>query len=498
LYTASWGQLRITGDVNGGPSGLNGEYVIAPEPHDWYLQWPWNDTKTDIVDSLERHLIEELDAYVDYNDYDSDGDGYVDFVFFILPRSPVYGLVYEKNNGYAQGMGDDLKRSIETQDESVHRPGENVKVCRRIRLGSTHTYYNPDPDKQIDRCDASNLMCHELGHSFGTGSVGFVNSDAFPDRYNNNRGGNYDKDVGEGKYTVMQLGYNIRHPMLYAPWERAHVGRASGFPGPWIEATVIDTNVQFIRLRDFNTIPRTGHPEDWDSMLYRIPIDSVQDEIGRWLHEYFLVANYQQSGHWMDELGKSWPEQFSQPPVDDAKGVLIYHINELWWYEDGKLISGLMKLADIECAEGYRDTCGQEGAWTHPWPKEEMGWDRFDRYCPGGAYVNWTKEHEGSSTHKNDFFRPGYQWAFTSLTNPSSDGYNLNYKVDFEYPDGTAGCWVEQGYRQNVATHISIEGISYYPNDYCPNPPEEPGDMMLCIRRSRIWSDQQGVADRTS
>lgn len=467
LYEGSWGQLEVTGAVN---PGMNHRYIVAPENLSYYQN-------TTGLDSLIHDIIRAVDSLpdslFDFSDYDvwpPGGDGYVDFVFYIHPHVP---LTDDSGNYYPN----EANFGVNGPD-FVFSTNDSVSVCRCVHLGSTNSYYTfeGNPDNQLLYGSAMHLMAHELGHDLG-----------LPDYYeagrdNQNRVNPYAYSSGQGKYSVMQLGYYTKHAHLYSPWERIHLG--------WIAPDTIDTNSQNIRLVDFNT----GDPGD-DPMVYKIPIAS---------DEYFLVTNHQQKTHWEDDYGYSFRTDIDTATAGhpNAKGVMIWHIKEdhFFGYGTHTMTSELGKWEDLECAEGLLNLYGNTDSLS-PWGTE-AGWDRIDRWCGGDAWMGWDSiVVNASSSHANDFFKPGYRTAFHSLTNPNSDAYNqtedsLWGRFDCTYPSGSYGSlsWnevTELGYRQNKGTHIGIEGIHY-------DTSSSDGTMRLCIRRSRIWTDEELAMDRTT
>ena len=497
IYKSSWGKDTITGSVN---PGMSHEYVLAPHPLSHYLGIPWypdnpGGPDLDRVDSLEKDLIETLDPYVDFNDYDADHDGYVDFIFFILPFDPTSGLVksYSDNTPDSSNYGvtwsyHDLAwgETVNLDDASRWKSG-NVKASRSIRFGSTMSFYYPDSnaDLRINLGAAAGLACHELGHSFGGGTDPEIKDDygnfstALGDRYDFLGGNWFSGSGGIGKYSVMQLGYYTNHPHLYSPFERYLLG--------WLEPQEITVNSQNKSLYDLT--------QYGDDEAYLIPVDSVAVDTGalaHWLREYFILTNYQAYSYWNDDLGRVWSDELGSGPVDSAHGLLIWHINEQFWTENN-VPNELAKYEDLECAEGLHDLSGDTNLFS-PW-KTEAGWDRLDRWVmkntEGGSQY-WASRYNASSCHYTDFFNPNYKTAFHTLMNPSSDGYNMRsgpgYTYTYSGDSGVGPAMTERLVLQNLPTHLSIEGIHY----------NSGREIEFCIRRSRIWTDQEMAMDRTT
>lgn len=491
LDKASWGQYHMTGSVN---PGMNHQYVVAPHSLEWYKQWPFSKKWgiTNRVDTLEAHLIAAIDSVVDFKDYDYNNDGYAEYVFFVHPLNPESGFWnYNANKPDSSNRGySAVRAAIVTSDTRQGYPNQYIKVTTRSRFGAAMSYYHPNQNLKIDHAAASNLACHELGHSFMNEDITHLkrSSGAYfqnlPDRYDIADSGNWNTtSAGIGKYSVMQMGYFTNHPQLYTPWERILLG--------WLTPTEINQNAQNSLLNDFNG--------DGRYKAYLIPVDSVKlDTAGwsQWLREYFLVVNYQGDDHWLNDLGRAWPNQLDSGPASDANGVLVWHINERFW-DAANQNSELAKVEDLECAEGLKnlDASGPSPMGT------EAGWDRLDRWAmlsDTGATRAWNSPITGvdaTTCYYTDFFNPSYKGAFHTLTNPSSDGYNCDPRIYnpqwynqlmYTYPGSTEVS--ERLVLQNLPTHVGLEGIHY----------DVDTDIKLCIRRSRIWTDEQMAMDRTT
>jgi hypothetical protein len=80
LYTASWEQLKMTGEVN--PFYTFPFYVTAPHSLQWYRdRFTFGLHTGNIIDTFERDIIGVVDDFFDFNDYDANNDGCVDFVY---------------------------------------------------------------------------------------------------------------------------------------------------------------------------------------------------------------------------------------------------------------------------------------------------------------------------------------------------------------------------------------------------------------------------------
>ncbi len=485
LYTASWGNLKMIGEVN---PGMGGRYITAPHSFEWYL----DTCKTDRLFTFEKDIINAIDPYVDFNDYDTTDDKLVDFLFFIDPLNPAARFGFKdslgvfhrdsSNQGFVRNCSGD-KEYFETNDKWDKDTTKYVTVTQRVNIGSAMSYYDLDPGDRINLLVTCAGCLHELGHYFNSQTVNYPlkqsNGDyehALPDRYDY---GTYHGSGGAGKYTAMQLGCWIKHAQLYTPWERMVLG--------WFKPMEINTNSQNVTLGDFNLATT-----DETRRAYLIPVDSitryppVECTWPNLLREYFLIANYQPDDHWLDELGRCFPEELELGAKPGADGLLVWHVNDRFWCSDN-MNNELAKYEDLECAEGLKNLYG-----NGPSPfGTEAGWDRIDRWSwwsDSSQTRWWASNNKASMCDSSDFFNPAYKTAFHTLMNPSSDGYNnrtpYTYTYNFTYPDNS----VERFHLQNLPTHVSLEGIHY----------SSPGVIQLCIRRSRIWTDEEVAMDRTT
>jgi len=497
FYTASYGDLRVTGSVNDTLT----RYIVAPHSYQWYIDNGLTDTG-DVVFTYERDVLEALDPYVNFNDYDADNDGAVYFVWILCPLDPTSGFnkrdAEHTPDSSNFGFQSDGANRYVSNDPWTKKPSEYVKVSMGSHFGSGLSYYHPDSTKRINSGKATNLFAHEEGHGFGGLDKLKGSNENFiaglVDRYDPGEGNYNAISVGVGKYTVMQLDYYTPHPQLYTPFERMVLG--------WIEPEVIEVNSQNISLEDFFT---TGD-------CFLIPVDSVEIDTGYFtpgvwslnLREYFLVTNYQPESHWLNDMGWTWIEAWDSAgriPHQDANGLLVWHVNERFWTHPYQ-VSELAKFEDLECAEGLMSLDGDDSS---PFGTE-AGWDRLDRWArfppalqgdPLLPTRTWANQHNASTCHWTDFFNPDYKTAFHTLTNPSSDGYNcdprvyfINQQGDWNYTFSYPGSQDREELLvlQNLPTHVSIEGIHDIGG----------GNLQMCIRRSRIWSDHETAMDRTT
>lgn len=161
----------------------------------------------DNYDINHQEMVEEactlVDDSVDFSEYDSNGDGYVDLVYVIYA-------------GYSQSISGNASTclwpkssvtSISTDDGvTVRRYGINDEL-----LGKP-TAFSSLPTRRIE---GIGLFCHEFSHTMG-----------LPDLYPTNTSARVDNQEPE-LWDLMDGGeyvHNGKHPAPYSPWEQEVFG----------------------------------------------------------------------------------------------------------------------------------------------------------------------------------------------------------------------------------------------------------------------------------
>lgn len=467
--TVSMGDYNVVGKVN---ENNNGEFFVSDNLISSYIS----------LRTFEEEILEKADALIDFADYDSDGDGKVDLCYLVLPRNPI-----DKkwpNNREIQGQTFGFSY-YETNDDAICGGKVSIELDHTFEVGSTlQTGFNLGQLTLISTHEHGHLL--SLDDWYDTG--GFS---GFAENFHNL----YAASAVLGMYSRMQTGMPATQPM---PYSSAELVTELG----WGNVDTIWENDQsqvlgdFLETGDILVIPIMEDD--------RVPPFDEQD-----FDEYFVLSAHL----------KSHPTRSYWEGETEGSGLLIWHVYKTWnagWSWLQANYSELEKRYDLECANGKWDLEGFEGpepgsSPKHPDdPRPEYGWDRLDLNCGWAPATGWNNLYGGTWSNEDDYFYDGWRTAMHSLTNPSSDAYNLDAWEDFIYPAGQYGSWIwkakdnsmpddpinpetytdniEGGYRQNIATHISFEGIQKV-NDH---------QMQLCIRRSRIWSDIPTVTDRTS
>jgi M6 family metalloprotease-like protein len=108
-----------------------------------------------------RKALEKLDGEINFSQYDSNGDGYVDLVIFIQPA--VAGECGGTTNNHLWSHRSFLGPTFVTKDQDPNRPGEFIRVSDYILQSGVGG---------SNACDINQIMpigtvAHETGHGFG-------------------------------------------------------------------------------------------------------------------------------------------------------------------------------------------------------------------------------------------------------------------------------------------------------------------------------------------
>ena len=202
-----------------------------------------------------KEACQQVDDKVNFADYDSDGDGYVDLVYVIYA-------------GYSESIvgnsGDCLWPKSGTVGVGTY-DGKTVS-----RFGINNELNNKPADTQDGKyyINGIGLFCHEFSHTLGLPDIyptnGITDHNQSPEYWDVMDTGNYQAD-----------GYQ---PIPYSPWEKSIVG--------WKQPTLLsDTEVKQIKLE----------PYDKASDAYKIIANSQG--------EYLLLQNIRNEGWYKKALG---------------------------------------------------------------------------------------------------------------------------------------------------------------------------------------------------
>jgi immune inhibitor A len=230
-----------------------------------------------------REALRKLDNQVDWTQYDSDGDGYVDLVAFLHP--PIDGACGGATNNHLWSHRYVLT-GIPYTTHSVNAQGVPIKVSDYILESGVGG---------LDGCDSTQIMpvgtvAHETGHGFG-----------LPDLYDTDI-----KSEGVGEWSLMGSG-NYTSP--FSPsrmdgWSLSQLG--------WVTVVPLGSNGTF----NFGAAPTS------DTAFY-LPVGGANPR-----GEYFLLENRQQvqaDSAMVHYHCQVWFNTGSPPPC--GGGLLIYHVD---------------------------------------------------------------------------------------------------------------------------------------------------------------------------
>lgn len=255
------GQFELDFDVVG-PYTLNHEYAYYGAP------------SGESHDVRPRDMVYDAcrlaDPYVNFADYDWDGDGYVEQVYVLFA-------------GLGQAAGGD--ENTIWPHESKLQYGNNGSYVSKDNNVTVNTYAcGPEltlqytPIAYRERVDGIGTLCHEFSHCLG-----------YPDLYDTNYGGNF----GMGSFDLMDSGsYNGESfcPPNYSACEKWFAG--------WITPIVLDkpASVKGMQAQDVKY-----------GQAFVVYNDNNKNE-------YYLIENRQQSvGIWDKQL--------------PASGMMITHVD---------------------------------------------------------------------------------------------------------------------------------------------------------------------------
>ena len=202
---------------------------------------------TDGAEPIFYAALNAADSLVNYNDYDTDGDGYVDMVFFLVAGlSANYG---GNNSNYLWPHMYYLYRA-----PRLDGVGFGLYACS-TEIAGWESYYRD--------VNGIGTFCHEFGHVLG-----------LPDLYDTDyeQGGGQSRDPGEWSIMAGGSGNNFgRDPVGYSLYERY----ALGFTEPILITEPGELSIQ---------------PLDESNTGYRL--DTKRE------HEFFLIENRQDKGKW--------------------------------------------------------------------------------------------------------------------------------------------------------------------------------------------------------
>lgn len=244
--------------------------VVGPVDVNYSCRFPQS---TNNADAIFNAALSAVDDEVDFNDYDSDGDGYVDMVFFLVAG---FSANYSGND--ESYLWPHMYYLYRTPAHDGVRFG--LYACS-TEIAGWEGYYSD--------VNGIGTFCHEFGHVLG-----------LPDLYDTDYEGSGGESRNPGNWSVMAGGSGSnfgRNPVGYSLYERY----ALGFTQP-----------KLIEGDDFITL----EPLDISNEGYRLNTQN-QDE-------FFLIEN-RQRGKWDRNL----PGHGMMVARVDSSDVAIWEYNEV-------------------------------------------------------------------------------------------------------------------------------------------------------------------------
>ena len=238
----SYGRLCINGDVS--------VWLEAPQANTYYTDdqfgkgsWPRNRRK------LAYDVVVTADPFIDFSQYDGDGNGEVDALF----------IVHAGPGGEDTGETNDLWSHKWTLPANANGTGEGYVTDDGVEIVA----YTMQPEEHADgRLISIGVFCHEYGHVLG-----------LPDLYDRDN-----SSQGIGNWGIMGSGSwggdgrSPETPVHFCAWSKEKLG--------WIQPTIIDNNTVA------QCISRVEeHPEVYKLWTRGMPSN-----------EYFLIENRQKAG----------------------------------------------------------------------------------------------------------------------------------------------------------------------------------------------------------
>lgn len=266
--------------------------------------------------TIIREAVKQLDDSVDFKQYDHDGDGYIDNIYFFYAG---YGEAdsYKSNTIWPHSYSWDELVSYGYATKSLTVDGKKMGsyACSQEINGSTPSYPV-----------GIGTITHEFGHVIG-----------LPDLYDIYYG---TTTFTPGEYDAMDGGsYNNNQntPPTFSAYERGELG--------WLDYTVLEEGTDTVSLL----------PDVKDSnMAYVVPVEGTN---GR---EFFVLENRQQKG---------WDEYIP------GHGMLMWHIDidTLAWEQNTVNTKGSHQRIDIVEADNRR-TSGSVAADPFPGTSNVTRW----------------------------------------------------------------------------------------------------------------------------
>jgi len=259
-----------------------------------------------------REALRKLDNQVDWTQYDSDGDGYVDLVTFIHP--PLDGACGGSTNNHLWSHRFFLT-GVPYTTHSMNAQGVPIKVSDYILESGVGG---------LSGCDSNQIMpvgtvAHETGHGFG-----------LPDLYDTDN-----TSEGVGEFSLMGSGNYTSpfSPSRMDAWSLSQLG--------WVTVVPLQSNGTF----SFGAAPTS------DTTFY-LPVGGANPR-----GEYFLLENREPVQSDSAMLRFHCVQISSAPVPPCGGGLLIYHVDsqqiaQHGFDQDNRVNTAPIHGLEVEQADG--------------------------------------------------------------------------------------------------------------------------------------------------
>ena len=237
---------------------------------------------------MVNNILAQADAIYDFSDYDSNGDGIVDFCMFQVVR-----FHPESNGSGTTGLS--INSYYTTND--IGATGTNVKIDGTGYLGYGGRAII-QRNKFGDKERIISVAAHELGHVF----FNFLDMD--------HSGGTTFKHYAIGYFGAMAASEGSFHQVasIYNPMLRVNSG--------WLYPTIMGSSA----TRTFQDVDLTGLCYEYDLPNYTSSMSNQKF--------YFTYYNKPANNRWQS----AWP--IPKDAQNNSRGILIWHINPYGSYSN--------------------------------------------------------------------------------------------------------------------------------------------------------------------